>query len=50
MTPEEVADVLDLPRSTVYSRLQAAVKAMRSALDADERFAPVAVEPQEAVR
>ncbi len=49
LTPDEVATILDLPRSTVYSRLQAAVKAMRAALDAEGR--PVgATEPQEAVR
>ena len=50
MTPEEVAATLDLPRSTVYSRLQAAVKAMRAAIEAEGRSAPVALERQEAVR
>ena len=50
MTPEEVAAVLDLPRSTVYSRLQAAVKAMRGALEAEGRSTTVALERQEAVR
>lgn len=50
MTPDEVAAVLDLPRSTVYSRLQAAVKAMRAALEAEGRPATVALERQEAVR
>lgn len=40
MTPEQVAELLDLPRSTVYSRLQAALQAMRAALEADGR--PVA--------
>ena len=50
MTPEEVAEVLDLPRSTVYSRLQAAVKAMRAALEAEGRPAAVALERQGVVR
>jgi RNA polymerase sigma-70 factor (ECF subfamily) len=49
MTPDEVAETLDLPRSTVYSRLQAAVTAMRSALEADERKV-ARLERQEAVR
>ena len=50
MTPDEVAAVLDLPRSTVYSRLQVAVKAMRAALEAEGRSSTVALERQEAVR
>ena len=50
MTPEEVAETLDLPRSTVYSRLQAAVKAMRAALEADGQSVAHPVGPQEAVR
>jgi RNA polymerase sigma-70 factor (ECF subfamily) len=50
MTPEEVAETLALPRSTVYSRLQAAVKAMRAALEADGRSVAHPVGPQEAVR
>jgi RNA polymerase sigma factor (sigma-70 family) len=50
MTPDEVADTLDLPRTTVYSRLQAAVKAMRAALEADGRAPVHALERQEAVR
>ena len=50
MTPEQVAEVLDLPRSTVYSRLQAAVKAMRAALEADGRSVAHALERQEALR
>lgn len=49
MTPDEVAETLDLPRSTVYSRLQAAVKAMRAALEADGRKV-ARLERQEAVR
>ena len=50
MTPEQVAEVLDLPRSTVYSRLQAAVTAMRAAFEADERSVARALERQEALR
>ena len=50
MTPEQVAEVLGLPRSTVYSRLQAALKAMRAALEADERSVTRALERQEALR
>ena len=50
MTPEQVAEVLGLPRSTVYSRLQAAVKAMRAALEADERSVVRTLRRQEAVR
>jgi RNA polymerase sigma-70 factor (ECF subfamily) len=50
MTPEQVAEVLDLPRSTVYSRLQAAVTAMRTALEADGRSVTHVLERQEALR
>jgi RNA polymerase sigma-70 factor (ECF subfamily) len=50
MTPERVAEVLDLPRSTVYSRLQAAVRAMRVALEADGRSVAHVLERQEALR
>jgi RNA polymerase sigma-70 factor (ECF subfamily) len=37
MTPEEVADTLDIPRKTVYSRLDRAVQSMRGAIEADSR-------------
>jgi RNA polymerase sigma-70 factor (ECF subfamily) len=37
MTPEQVAEVLGIPRRTVYSRLKRAVPAMRAALEADSR-------------
>jgi RNA polymerase sigma-70 factor (ECF subfamily) len=37
MTPEEVAETLDIPRRTVYSRLKRAMPAMRAALEADAR-------------
>jgi RNA polymerase sigma-70 factor (ECF subfamily) len=39
---ERVAQILDVPIGTVYSRLHHAMRAMRAALDADER--PVARE------
>ena len=50
MTPDEVAETLDLPDSTVYSRLQAALKAMRAALDADGRSVAHSLKRQEAMR
>ena len=50
MTPEEVAVTLQLPRSTVYSRLQAAVKAMRAALEADARTVTRIADRQEVLR
>lgn len=50
MTPEQVAEVLDLPRSTVYSRLQAAARAMRAALEADDRTVGTIAQRQEALR
>jgi RNA polymerase sigma-70 factor, ECF subfamily len=37
MTPEEVADVLSVPRQTVYSRLRRAEASLQSILRADER-------------
>lgn len=39
MTPEEVAEVLSVPRQTVYSRLRRAEASMQSALQADARRA-----------
>ena len=42
MTPEQVAEVLGIPRRTVYSRLKRAVPAMRAALEADARGASLA--------
>ena len=50
LTPDQVAEVLDLPRSTVYSRLQAAVGAIRAALEADGRSVAHGMERQEALR
>jgi len=50
LRPEQVAEVLDLPRSTVYSRLEAALNAMRAALEADARPVARALERQEVLR
>ena len=50
MTPEEVADTLDIPRKTVYSRLDRAVQSMRGAIEADSRAAKSAPRRQEVVR
>lgn len=40
MTPEEVAEVLSIPRQTVYSRLRRAEASLQSALEADARPSP----------
>lgn len=37
LTPDEIADVLDISREAVYSRLRRAVPALRAALEADTR-------------
>ena len=37
LTPEQVGDVLGIPRRTVYSRLKRAMPVMRAALEADAR-------------
>lgn len=50
MTPEEVAETLDIPRKTVYSRLERAVQAMRGAIEADARTAPPTGDRHEVVR
>ncbi len=50
LTPDEIADVLDIPRKTVYSRLQRATAAMRAALDADVRRTLSRYVPSEANR
>jgi RNA polymerase sigma-70 factor (ECF subfamily) len=50
MTPEQVADTLDIPRKTVYSRLKRAVIAMRAAVEADTRPSHASPAPQEIVR
>ena len=49
MTPEQVAEVLGVPRRTVYSRLKRAVPAMRAALEADSRSTRSNSERQEVV-
>lgn len=49
MTPDAVAETLGLPRSTTYSRLHAATKAMRAAFEADARTV-AATSPQGALR
>jgi RNA polymerase sigma-70 factor (ECF subfamily) len=50
MTPEEIADTLDIPRKTVYSRLDRAVQAMRGAIEADARPASPTRDREEVVR
>ena len=50
MTPEEIADVLGVPRQTVYSRSRRAEAALRSALEADARIPAIPGPPHEVVR
>lgn len=50
MTPEEMAEALGISRWTVYSRLEAATKAMRAALEADVRAVVPSTHRQEALR
>jgi len=50
LTPEQVAEVLGIPRRTVYSRLKRAMPAMRAALEADARQAKPTRVRQEALR
>ncbi len=50
MTPEEVAATLGISRWTVYTRLRAAVKAMRAALEADARYVTPTPDRHEALR
>ena len=48
LSPEQVAEALDIPRKTVYSRLGRAMDALRAALEAEARTpvpAPVREEP-----
>jgi RNA polymerase sigma-70 factor (ECF subfamily) len=47
MTPERIAEVLGIPRRTVYSRLKRAMPALRSALEADARPTEAATTPGE---
>jgi RNA polymerase sigma-70 factor (ECF subfamily) len=50
MTPDEIADTLDIPRKTVYSRLDRAVQVMRGAIEADSRPTATAHGHQEVIR
>lgn len=50
LTPDEIADTLDIPRKTVYSRLQRATASMRAALDAEARPTLSRAVPSEANR
>jgi len=50
MTPEEVAEVLGVPRQTVYSRLRRAEASLQSALEADARLPETPAFRQEVVR
>jgi RNA polymerase sigma-70 factor, ECF subfamily len=50
MSPEQMAEILDIPRRTVYSRLKRAIPAMRAALEADARPVDPKVHWQEALR
>ena len=50
MTPEEVADVLSVPRQTIYSRLRRAEATLRAALEADARLPRTSAPRREFVR
>jgi RNA polymerase sigma-70 factor (ECF subfamily) len=50
MTPDEIADILDIPRKTVYSRLDRAVQVMRGAIEADSRTTATTHGHQEVIR
>lgn len=50
LSPEQVAEALDIPRKTVYSRLGRAMDALRAALEAEMRTSMPAVVCQEAAR
>lgn len=49
MKPERIADTLDIPRQTVYSRLRRALRTLRAALEADERAAAPLLDEGKAV-
>ena len=49
LSPEQVAEALDIPRKTVYSRLGRAMDALRAALEAESRTQnPMPVRPEAA--
>jgi RNA polymerase sigma-70 factor (ECF subfamily) len=50
MTTEQVAEALDIPRKTVYSRLKRAMASLRAALEADTRPASPAQVREEVAR
>ena len=50
LTPEQVAEVLGIPRRTVYSRLKRAMPVMRAALEADARGTTPRPVKEEALR
>jgi RNA polymerase sigma-70 factor (ECF subfamily) len=50
MTPDEIADTLEVPRKTVYSRLRRATDEMRAVLEAQERTVIGGPARQEALR
>lgn len=50
LSPEEIGEVLGIPRGTVYSRLKRALRSIRGVLEADARQADPARMHQEVVR
>jgi RNA polymerase sigma-70 factor (ECF subfamily) len=50
LSPDEIGDILDIPRRTVYSRLKRAMHSIRGILEADARDAEPAPVRQEVVR
>jgi RNA polymerase sigma-70 factor (ECF subfamily) len=49
-SPEDIGETLDIPRRTVYSRLQRALDNVRGVLDADARVSEQASARQEVAR
>jgi DNA-directed RNA polymerase specialized sigma24 family protein len=49
-SPDEIAETLDIPRRTVYSRLQRALDSVRGLLEADARVPGQASARQEVAR
>jgi len=50
LSPQEIGDSLDIPRRTVYSRLQRALENVRSVLEADARTSARASAREEVTR